>query len=114
MRAPTLSETGERIRNYREKKNWTQDELARAVGLSRVVVTKIELGQRPVKSTELMSIAQVLGVSVDDLVQGVEEKSLIARYRARGEVDEVFLADVDKIERLFRTIKGQLRLGGFI
>lgn len=114
MRVPTLGEIGERIRTLREKKNLSQEDLARSIGLHRVVLTKIELGKRPVKSTELLSIAQSLGVSMEDLVQNVKEKSLVARFRASGEVDEVFRADVEKVEYLLRTIKGQLKLGGLI
>lgn len=110
MRPPTFREIGERIRAFREKQNITQEDLAKAIGLSKVVLTKIELGQRPVKSTELLSIAKALGVSMEALAQHVQERSLVARYRARGEVDEVLRADLEKLERMFHNYKAQLQL----
>lgn len=64
---------GNKIISLREKKGWTQRELAKRVGLNVSVMNRIELNDRPVKDLELINIARVLDVSVDYLL-GVEAK----------------------------------------
>ncbi len=114
MRAPTFAEIGGRIRALREEKGLSQESLAEAIEVSRPVITKIEAGKRAINSIELTKIATVLGVNVNKLTETVEEDSIIKRYRAGSEVDEAFVSDIEKIEFLFKTIKGQLKLGGLI
>ncbi|MEK4030863.1 helix-turn-helix transcriptional regulator [Pseudobacillus sp. FSL P4-0506] len=59
---------GQRIINEREKKDWSQRELARRVGLNPSVMNRIESGERPIKDHELAKIADVLDVSTDFLL----------------------------------------------
>jgi len=114
MRAPTFAEIGGRIRSIREEKGISQESLAKEIGVSRPVLTKIEGGNRAINSVELAKIAGVLETSVNKLAETVEQQSVIKRYRAGGEVDQVFLSDIEKVESLFNMMKGQLKLGGLI
>lgn len=114
MRAPTFKEIGGRIREFRERKGFSQESLAKSIGVSRPVLTKIETGGRAINSVELAKIASVLDTDVNRLTEGVEEQSIIKRFRAGGEIDNVFLADIETIESLFNLMKGQLKLGGLI
>lgn len=114
MRAPTFKEIGGRIRELREQKGFSQEILAKSIGVSRPVLTKIEIGGRAINSIELAKIAIVLDTSVNRLTEGIEEQSVIKRFRAGGKVDDLFLADIEKIELLFNLMKGQLKLGGLI
>lgn len=114
MRAPTFKEIGGRIRELREQKGLSQETLAKSIGVSRPVFTKIETGGRAINSIELAKIATVLDTGVNKLTEGIEEQSVIKRYRAGKDVDDLFLADIEKIESLFNLMKGQLKLGGLI
>jgi transcriptional regulator with XRE-family HTH domain len=59
---------GARIRNLREKKGWSQRELARRVNLNASVMNRIELGTRPVADHELVRFADVFEISSDYLL----------------------------------------------
>lgn len=59
---------GDRIKNLREKKEWSQRELAERVGINYSVVNRIEVGKRPVKDHEISKFADVFSVSTDYLV----------------------------------------------
>lgn len=63
-----LSDIGLRIINLREKRNWSQRELARRVGLNASVMNRIELGERPIKDFELDKIASTLDTTTDYLL----------------------------------------------
>ncbi len=68
---------GERIAELRKKKvGMTQSELAEAVGLSRAILAKIEIGSQPLKPDQLFNISRVLGVTVDFLVSGVAAENV--------------------------------------
>ena len=58
------------LKDYRIKKGWSQEKLAREAGVSYQAVIKIERGY--IKSPRLetiIKIAQALGVSLDDLIK---------------------------------------------
>lgn len=59
---------GSRIRHLREKKGWSQRELARRVNLNASVMNRIELGTRPVADHELVRFADVFEISSDYLL----------------------------------------------
>lgn len=59
------------IRARRAARGLQQQEMAERLGLAPVVYGRIELGNRPVKATELRDIARVLGVTADDLLGAV-------------------------------------------
>ena len=67
------SEIGRRLRESREYLNFSQDEVAFALGLSRPSVTNMELGSRKVDSLELDKLARLYGRSVNYLLTGEEE-----------------------------------------
>ena len=55
------------LRTYREADNISQDELAqrmadRGFGFSQATIWKIESGQRPVRASELVALADSLGI----------------------------------------------------
>ena len=70
-----------RLRQAREKLGWSQSDLARELQLrgwdaGRTLVTKIELRERCVTDYELIVLARVLSVCLDDLTKGTYEESL--------------------------------------
>ena len=56
-----------RIKTYRLSKGMTQEELAKASGVSRLAISNLERGKvSSAKSTTLYAIAEALGVMIDD------------------------------------------------
>lgn len=59
---------GKRIITLREKRGWTQRELANRININVSVMNRIESNDRPVKDCELLTLANVLDVSTDYLL----------------------------------------------
>lgn len=55
------------VRQYREKKRLTQEELAKIVGVSRQSIISIEKGQYVCTTILALKIASTLKVKVEDL-----------------------------------------------
>lgn len=70
---------GARIVRLREDRRWTQDELAKRVGLHRTYVGAVERGERNLTVWSLTRIALVLDVEPGDLLP-----SLALLRRGRG------------------------------
>jgi Zn-dependent peptidase ImmA (M78 family)/DNA-binding XRE family transcriptional regulator len=60
---------GARLREAREARGWTQQQLADRLRLARTTIVAIEKGERRLKPTELIEFASTLGRSVSDLLQ---------------------------------------------
>lgn len=71
-----MAKTGDRVREIREKKKKTQDQLAEAAGISKGFLSDVENNKRDIGSQALLRIANALGASVDYLLQG-ETKDLV-------------------------------------
>ena len=65
-----MSSLGERIRGRRVELGWTQDYLALKAGISKGFLSDLENSKRNVSADNLMSIAQVLNLSLDYLMKG--------------------------------------------
>lgn len=59
---------GERVRKKRQQKGWTQELLAKELGVSTSFVGHIERGSRKASLETLVQISNVLGVSMDYLL----------------------------------------------
>jgi DNA-binding XRE family transcriptional regulator len=62
-----LREVGERLRQRRVSRKWTQAELARRCELHRTFIGSVERGERNLSILNLRLIARVLRVSLADL-----------------------------------------------
>lgn len=70
---------GERLLNRRNELGLSQDELARKTGVSRVTISKIELGDsQDTRSTNLFKIAEALQCSPRWLLDGTQEGETMA------------------------------------
>jgi len=61
---------GQRLTDLRKRRGFSQEDLAKAVKISRSSVAQIELGNRSVNIMELQRLSVVLGFSLDDFVSG--------------------------------------------
>lgn len=98
-----LRPIGPRIKAAREKKKLTQEELAELVDLSPMHLSVLERGLKPPRLANLIKIANVLGVSADELLQdvvtassGAHESVIASRLEVLPEEDrKVILRLID-------------------
>ena len=74
-----LNVIGENLRNYRKEKHLSQADVANdlnllGINIHKNDISKIEANVSVVKDYELYGFAKVLGVSILDLLDGIEGK----------------------------------------
>lgn len=79
MASDTPTSLGERISHLRERRNWTQRQLAEAAGLSSTFLSEIENDRRNVGAAILLRIADVLDASLDYLLRGDEDRPAVRK-----------------------------------
>lgn len=57
-----------RIQEYRKQKKWTQEELARRLGVERSAVAKWESGKSQPQAARLVALAEIFGCTVDEIL----------------------------------------------
>lgn len=75
MEKPLYQLFGNRVRELREERNVTQEELARRVDLSRTSITNIEKGRQRILLHQLVDIAAALDAKPQDLMPPDTSKS---------------------------------------
>lgn len=65
------TELGKRIRRLRQKKGWTQIEMAAYLGINRGHLSDLEKGKREIGILMLQVIAKGLDTTMDKLVKGL-------------------------------------------
>ena len=75
---------GSRIKALRIAKNFTQEQVADQIGVSRQKYARIESGVNSVTLDILSKVAEVLGVTVGDITRVLDESPVVA-YRAGEE-----------------------------
>ena len=89
---------GGNIKKYREKKGLTQKELGAALGLAEITIRQYENNKREPKYERLYVIADVLSVSVSDLMN-IDTGKQIKEARIKAKLTQEKLAQ--KQEFLF-------------
>lgn len=67
---PSMGGVGARIQGLREKRDWSQAELARRAGIHRVSLANIERGAKLPSLRSLERLAKALGVPIARLLKG--------------------------------------------
>lgn len=77
-------EVNEKLKQLRNEKGWTQEQLAEKLFVSRTAVSKWENGRGYPNIESLKSISRLYGVSIDDLLSN-EELLIVAETETRGD-----------------------------
>ena len=63
---------GETLRSHRDRRQMTQEYVAESLGVSRQAVSKWEKGLSSPSTANLLALAKLYGVSVEELLRDVE------------------------------------------
>lgn len=70
-RADILERFGQRVRELRKEQGYSQEGFGAACGLDRTYIGGIERGERNVALRNIEVIAQTLGITLADLLEGL-------------------------------------------
>lgn len=101
---------GNRIREIRKKKNWTQAKLAEKSGVEPSYISHIERGVTKLSLPTLISIANALNASLDEIVY----TNLYKSAHISNRIIENLIADctdeeISSISEVIKTTKNVLR-----
>ncbi len=89
---------GERLRVARSRAGLTQDDAARAIGVSRTTMIAIEKGDRRLRSKEFVALVGLYGTSANQLLrESVVNVDLIPRFRALPETQSSKAEDAARL-----------------
>lgn len=66
---------GERIRNFRKQKGWSQEELADIANLHATYIGQLERGEKNATLESINKIATALEVSLEELFKSIQPNS---------------------------------------
>lgn len=100
-----MNNTGERIREIREKRGLTQEQLAKKAAMSKGFLSDVENNKRNIGSQGLLRIANTLGASVDYLLAGkvtesVENEQILIPPELSRAAEELNLSYSDTLDLL--------------
>ena len=100
-----------RIRDLREQLGLTQEEMAEAIGVSRITYIRYENEERSIKAPELISLARVFNCSADYLLGLSESPNVYISNQAPlpAKPDpESMPKDIEELKQLIRSIVNQV------
>ncbi len=104
-----MNELGTRLREAREYLGLTQDDVAKLVGVSRVIITNIEAGTRKVSAEELSKLSKIYGWTMEELIEGEKkEKNMPMFARAFSELseeDQKEIINLIKFKKMYKDKK---------
>jgi len=77
----TKKQLGQKIKKLRKDGDWSQEELAKSLGISRAALSELERGIRGLSALELAEAAKFFGLSADILLEEVRKPGQSAQQR---------------------------------
>jgi len=99
-----LIQLGKRVHELRAAKDWSQEEFAHVSGLHRTYIGQIERGEKNISFGNLSKVASVLGVTLAELLSGLEAGDKLLVEPSRGSKDG---GQEMKIQKLVRQLRVQ-------
>ena len=104
-----MNELGIRLKKAREYLGLTQEDVAKLLGVSRVIITNIESGTRKVSADELEKFSKIYGRSMDELMNGKiteENVKMFARtFSELSEEDQEEIVNLIKFKKMYKDKK---------
>ena len=105
MYAMDYTQVGDNIQRFLNGRGMTQQNLAEALGISKQVVNKIVKGNKAINVKEITEIAQILGVSADELLTVRDTSTAPDNLSFMGTVqDEGTLQKINRIRNAIDEI----------
>ena len=104
MYAMEFAQVGENIQHLLDERGMTQQNLAEALGISKQVVNKIIKGNKAINVKEIAEIAQILGVSADDLLMVRDTNTAPDSLSFMGTVQDDTLQKINRIREAIDEI----------
>lgn len=98
---------GYRIATLRDKQGWTQEELAKRLGISRAALSHYEKNRREPDYETLTKLADLFHVSIDFLVGRTNNPHSRLDDDIRNFADQLELSDEDIMSRFTLTVDGK-------
>lgn len=97
-------EIGRLIKLRRQELKMTQEELAQAAGTTKSAISYYELGRRTPRIGQLQAISQVLGLSLQELVEEPNEPRITIEFTPGGDAvpDEVEWTEEEYFNEVLR------------
>lgn len=115
-----FEEIGERITHFIENNHMSQQEFADRIGVSKQVMSKIVKGQKATNIQEIKKIADVMNVSVDELIRRKSETNVIedpilfmmnktdhSKTRQHLQYLDFIMDEMIELEELVQTVRGR-------
>ena len=106
--AVSYQEIGRRIATYRSELGLSQEAIAKRMGITRAVLSKIELGQKAINAMELQGVCDALGLDVDALI-AEKPRSLALAFMGNAKTDSAQQA-IECVDRLAEEYLWQLKI----
>lgn len=95
---------GERIREIRINKGFSQEEVARVLGLHRPSISQIEHGERDVTAQELVKLSELFNVTLEDLT--TKKKQTIEESTPSGDINITFYRHGEAVDDIYNQYGG--------
>lgn len=99
-----------RLKKAREYLGLTQEDVAKLLGVSRVIITNIELGIRKVSAEELLKFSKIYGWTMEELMEENTENSdnvmMFARsIKELSKEDQAEIMNLIKFKKMYKENK---------
>jgi len=94
---------GKNIRTFRHQHGWSQDDVARRLGISIPALSKIETGVTDINLSRLEQIANIYEISVAQLFS-IDFEEVEIEHSSRGTIQKNVVDQEDEISSLQRKI----------
>jgi transcriptional regulator with XRE-family HTH domain len=100
---------GQNLKEYRKNFRYTQDNLAKLLGVDRSTVSHYENAEREISIVHLNKIADLFGIELEDLLESDKRSTtanLAFAFRSQGTTDE----DIASIAAFQKVVKNYIKM----